>query len=346
MGIRFRCHHCEHELHVKDFQAGKRGRCPQCEGRFRIPLQDSEYSLQVDAVESELATANSPDTGRARQDSSSVAAESGPRKEAPAKSASHAKGKGKPNKSSQKPSENENASVAASSAESSSESAVEESLQRSAMPETGEDGENKTAQTSIVGPSAMNPDTPAADPNTLDNAMEKPAASVEPAAGELLVEPGVDVYWYVRPPSGGQYGPATTSVLQQWIAERRVTPDTLVWRDGWSDWIPAAGVLSALSLPQQISSLTDADSKRTPISEPSASSGLAAMETTQEELPRAGSPGLAPATASSLRPSLSERNRLDRRQRRKRNYMITLTLLSVIAVILIVALVIALLVPR
>lgn len=48
MGIRFRCHLCRAELHVKDYLAGKRGRCPECRGSFRIPAKDSEFSLRPD----------------------------------------------------------------------------------------------------------------------------------------------------------------------------------------------------------------------------------------------------------------------------------------------------------
>jgi phage FluMu protein Com len=47
MGIRFACHHCNHSLHVKDFQAGKRGRCPECKGSFRIPNEDASHSLEL-----------------------------------------------------------------------------------------------------------------------------------------------------------------------------------------------------------------------------------------------------------------------------------------------------------
>ena len=36
MGIRFYCPN-GHRLHVKEFQAGKRGICPHCDARFRIP---------------------------------------------------------------------------------------------------------------------------------------------------------------------------------------------------------------------------------------------------------------------------------------------------------------------
>jgi len=56
-----------------------------------------------------------------------------------------------------------------------------------------------------------------------------------------------DAVWYVRPPTGGQYGPADGEVMRKWVSEGRVSADSLVWRDGWSDWrnaneeIPALG---------------------------------------------------------------------------------------------------------
>lgn len=51
-----------------------------------------------------------------------------------------------------------------------------------------------------------------------------PATSVEAAA------------WYIRPASGGQFGPANDEVFAQWIAEGRVSADSWVWRNGWADW--------------------------------------------------------------------------------------------------------------
>jgi hypothetical protein len=45
-----------------------------------------------------------------------------------------------------------------------------------------------------------------------------------------------DVQWYVRPPTGEQFGPATTALFRQWIAEGRVAADSWVWRTGWADW--------------------------------------------------------------------------------------------------------------
>jgi hypothetical protein len=61
-----------------------------------------------------------------------------------------------------------------------------------------------------------------------------------------LAESGSAV-WYVRPPSGGQFGPAQADVLRHWIAEGRVSADTLVWREGWRDWQEAGGIFPQLA---------------------------------------------------------------------------------------------------
>lgn len=53
--------------------------------------------------------------------------------------------------------------------------------------------------------------------------------------------------WYVRPPSGGQYGPARGDVMQRWITEGRVSEDTLVWREGWPEWRAAGPLFPTLS---------------------------------------------------------------------------------------------------
>jgi len=76
-----------------------------------------------------------------------------------------------------------------------------------------------------------------------------PLAPVSPAAppspGDPLAE-APDVIWYVRPPTGGQFGPATADVMRNWIDEGRVSPDSLVWREGWRDWQEAGGVFPQL----------------------------------------------------------------------------------------------------
>jgi hypothetical protein len=52
--------------------------------------------------------------------------------------------------------------------------------------------------------------------------------------------------WYVRPPTGGQYGPARGDVMRKWIAEGRVSSDSLVWREGWTDWQSAGKLFPAI----------------------------------------------------------------------------------------------------
>lgn len=54
------------------------------------------------------------------------------------------------------------------------------------------------------------------------------------------IEEAPDAVWYVRPPAGGQYGPAAGHLLKRWIEEGRVSPNSLLWREGWEDWLIAA----------------------------------------------------------------------------------------------------------
>jgi hypothetical protein len=66
-------------------------------------------------------------------------------------------------------------------------------------------------------------------------------ADVEPAMPDPLAEAG-DVVWYVRPPSGGQFGPANSDVMRTWLSEGRISADSLVWREGWREWQEAGGI--------------------------------------------------------------------------------------------------------
>ena len=55
------------------------------------------------------------------------------------------------------------------------------------------------------------------------------------------------VVWYVRPPTGGQFGPASAEIIRGWLAEGRISSDTLVWREGWREWQEAGGVFPQLN---------------------------------------------------------------------------------------------------
>lgn len=154
MGIRFRCHHCQHPMHVKDFQAGKKSRCTECQTRFRIPLADAEVSLPI--VGDDMATVQALD--------------------------------------------NETSEI-----------------NRPAAPANMANGKNE---------SLWSQSTPQATPRAI---AEAPKAT-----------------WFVRPPSGGQYGPAAGEMLVEWIGQRRVTGDSLVWREGMAEWVLASTVLPEL----------------------------------------------------------------------------------------------------
>lgn len=52
--------------------------------------------------------------------------------------------------------------------------------------------------------------------------------------------------WYVRPPSGGQYGPARGDVMRKWLADGRVSGDSIVWREGFRDWKNASEIFPSL----------------------------------------------------------------------------------------------------
>ncbi len=64
-----------------------------------------------------------------------------------------------------------------------------------------------------------------------------------------------DAVWFVRSPGGGQFGPASNQVMQTWINEGRVGTQSLVWRAGWGDWLPADRVFdSMLDSPRSVGS--------------------------------------------------------------------------------------------
>jgi GYF domain 2 len=64
-------------------------------------------------------------------------------------------------------------------------------------------------------------------------AAASPTASPIPTASAATEQP---IVWYVRPASGGQFGPLSADELSAWIADQRVMADTYLWRPGWADW--------------------------------------------------------------------------------------------------------------
>ncbi len=71
----------------------------------------------------------------------------------------------------------------------------------------------------------------------------------QPPATNMIdpIDEAPGAVWYVRPPSGGQFGPAAGPTMRAWINEGRVTPNSLVWRDGWPEWRSAAATFPGLA---------------------------------------------------------------------------------------------------
>ena len=170
MGIKFHCPQ-GHKLNVKSFLAGKKGVCPKCGTRVRIPTA-SEPGL---------------DDGAGDDDSDGGKPEAGPA------------GNG--------------------SAKAGGSQAVATVALPSALPTPATQPVMPVAAPTLPIPATRLPEMPAAPQGVGDPIAEAPGA-----------------IWYVRPPSGGQFGPARGDVMRKWIAEGRVSSDSLVWREGWSDW--------------------------------------------------------------------------------------------------------------
>ncbi|MGA2796290.1 MAG: DUF4339 domain-containing protein [Thermoguttaceae bacterium] len=89
--------------------------------------------------------------------------------------------------------------------------------------------------------------------------MDDPSVALkQDVPADPLSEAG-DVVWYVRPPSGGQYGPAAGKLMRQWLNEGRISPDTLVWREGWRDWQQASAVFRQLRMSDPLADIAKAD---------------------------------------------------------------------------------------
>jgi hypothetical protein len=157
MGIKFHCPN-GHKLNVKAFLAGKKGVCPKCGTKVRIPLT-SEPGLDSDLEESEASRA---EPAKSNGSGAAAAVASGPAPAAPAVSVAPAR-----------------------------------------------------------------------------------AATATATANDPIAEAPTAI-WYVRPPTGGQYGPARGDIMRRWLSEGRVSSDSLVWREGWTDWQHAGKLFPAL----------------------------------------------------------------------------------------------------
>jgi len=226
MGIRFYCPN-GHKLNVKAFQAGRKGICPYCGAKIQIPTHSTRKSSKgagpagqrrgagVQAGPTAAGFAPGPPQGGSGVALSQPGGFIGVESPVQASEPSQAV----------IPHEAAPADLAAS-------------------PQGGASGGYGATAGYASAPAA--PSQPAAPSAPIGST---PSVSVP---RDPLSEGG-DVVWYVRPPSGGQFGPAAPDIMRSWIEQGRVSPDSLVWREGWRDWQEAGGVFPQLGAGQQAS---------------------------------------------------------------------------------------------
>jgi hypothetical protein len=251
MGIRVVCPN-GHKLNVKSFLAGKRGVCPHCGAKFDIPAakdhaaksDSSDEKVQsVGKVSTASGAATATSTSSAELRASHLAKAAGTaRRDMPAAPAAvpvapvTPVGQGVAPVAPVKPVAG--APVAAVQA-SPVQAATGGMAPVSAVP-------LGAAQPVSAQPVAAQPlGLPGMSPLGLGPTAGVPAAIVRPAVPDPLAE-APEASWYVRPPSGGQYGPAKPHTIREWMAQGRITADSLVWREGWPDWKLAGATFPSL----------------------------------------------------------------------------------------------------
>ncbi|GAB4131098.1 DUF4339 domain-containing protein [Thermopirellula anaerolimosa] len=218
MGIRFYCPN-GHKLHVKAFQAGMRGICPYCGAKVQIPLQSTRVSTKVLRAQKQHASAGAASQAESQSAQTEDGGTDGTPVSWPAVSRF----------SDVRPADGIQASTI-----SGSESVPE--YRSFPTPLTEEE----------MGISLANADHVAVPPDSSVTPTEVDVPHARATGFDDAALADVALVWYVRPPSGGQFGPATGDIMRQWLQEGRITPDTLVWREGWRDWREARHVFSSL----------------------------------------------------------------------------------------------------
>ncbi len=256
MGIRFYCPN-GHKLNVKDHQAGQKGICPHCGVKIQIPWHSTRPSSHEAETHMEGGIAEAPAPTTAMGPLPTVVEPMAPTVTAAAMPTVAIP---------QQP-------MAAVPVANPAMQPVyaQAAIPTVAVPYTAQPAAPYAAQPAT--PYTAQQATPyVAQQATFAASPAPPAPAPPAAAADPLAEAG-NVVWYVRPSAGGQYGPAPTDVMRSWLAEGRVTADSLVWREGWRDWQEAVNVFPQLSA-QPMAPEIAAEIPQPAVSQPGASHTL------------------------------------------------------------------------
>jgi hypothetical protein len=228
MGIKFRCPN-GHKLNVKSFLAGKRGICPHCGVSVQIP-GDAEQGVEAELAGG-VAVATAAIGAIGSQTATLADTVTLPNTIAPMGAATVGVN----------PMPISVATVAPmpSPGPVSAPAPTPAPIAVAASPVMPQVPIGAPVSAPIVAAAA--PVVPAvAAPLAPSPYAVVPAAPIDP------ITEAPNAVWYVRPPSGGQFGPARGDIMRKWLGEGRVSSDSLVWRDGWADWKSAAAVFPSL----------------------------------------------------------------------------------------------------
>ena len=175
-------------------------------------------------------------------------------------------------------------------------------------------------------PTAANADSATINSNAIANANKMPQVIAE----------APNAAWYVRPPSGGQYGPAVGAVFWDWLNEKRVGENSLVWREGWGTWQPAKEAFPEFFKTTPNTTPVPKVALSTPVAVAPVPVAPSAIRNPDKPTPaNSGSNSALP-----LDPTMETRRTVQVRRRRSHSQnLVLLVSLSLVALVLIIALV-------
>jgi hypothetical protein len=119
---------------------------------------------------------------------------------------------------------------------------------RVVVPADGQQVDDAQLDADSASSAAEAADSQATAESATRSAGNSPAAGASsPAAMTDPIDDAPTAVWYVRPATGGQFGPASGEIMRAWIAEGRVGASSLVWRAGWQEWRAASAIFPQLS---------------------------------------------------------------------------------------------------
>jgi len=229
MGIKFHCPN-GHKMHVKSFLAGKKGICPKCGVRIEIPLVSDApppSALEPDAFEPETAIDDPAPIEIAKPQ---IKPPRGP-------------AFGLDLSAPRQPTTTHKTPVPAVS----KGGAVSETP--NAPLELAEDLDLEHDLSVLAPQPASRASAGPAGANWSQSDLP-PSGPSPPAASGALPQT-TSASWYASLANGTTVGPMSAAAVLRGLEQGQFSIDSLVWRDGWSQWQPLGSVLSQMNPPAQ-----------------------------------------------------------------------------------------------